>query len=77
MFLNVWPIEGIVRFGQSGKLNPRYIRPYRVLERVGVGAYQLTLSPKLAVVHNVFYISILRPYVPDPAHVLMQAPIIL
>ncbi|XP_047314020.1 uncharacterized protein LOC124917721 [Impatiens glandulifera] len=46
------PCKGIIRFGKKGKLNPRYIGPYEILEAVGEVAYRLALPPSLAAVHN-------------------------
>ena len=57
VFLKVSPTKGVVRFGVRGKLNPRYIGPYDVLERIGPVAYRLALPPSLAGVHNVFHVS--------------------
>ncbi len=54
VFLKISPSKGVMRFGQKGKLSPRYIGPFQILERVGVVAYRLALPPKLANVHNVF-----------------------
>ncbi|GER51815.1 polyprotein [Striga asiatica] len=68
----VLPMRGVVRFGKRGKLHPRYIGPFEVLERVGEVAYRVARPPKLASVHNVFHISMLRPYVCDPEHVLQH-----
>ena len=58
------------RFGVKGKLAPRYIGPYLILERVGPVAYRLALPPYLAGIHDVFHVSQLRRYVSDPSHVL-------
>ena len=57
VFLKVSPTKSIVRFDIRGKLNPRYISLYEVLERIGPVAYQLALPPSLAGVHNVFHVS--------------------
>ena len=70
VFLKVMPKRGVVRFGKQGKLAPRYIGPFEVLERVDTVAYRLALSPSLSSVHEVFHISMLRKYTPNPAHVV-------
>ena len=59
-----------MRFGKSGKLSPRFIGPFEILERIGEVAYRLALPPQLSGVHNVFHVSMLRKYEPDPSHVL-------
>ena len=48
-----------MRFRKKGKLSPRFIGPFEILERVGVVAYKIALPPNLAIVHNVFHISML------------------
>ncbi|KAL5578261.1 hypothetical protein UlMin_019964 [Ulmus minor] len=75
VFLKVAPFKGVIRFGKRGKLNPRYVGPYEILERVGKVAYRLALPPNLASVHNVFHVSMLKKYVPDASHILEQEPI--
>ena len=60
----------MVKFDKQGKLEPRYIRPFMVLERVGTVAYRLALSPSLLGVHVVSHVSMLRKYTPDPTHVV-------
>ena len=59
VFLKVIPKKGVVRFNMRGKLLLRYIKPFEVLERVGIVAYHLALSPNLSGVHAVFHVSIL------------------
>ena len=70
MFLKVAPFKGVIRFEKRGKQNPRYIRPYEVLEQIGKAAHRLALPPNLASVHNVFHVSMLKKYVLDKSHVL-------
>ena len=70
VFLNVMPKRGVVRFGKRGKLSPRFIGPFEILEMVGTVAYRLALPPSMSGVHEVFHISMLRKYTPDPAHVV-------
>ena len=64
------PKRGVVKLGIRGKLASRYIGPFEVLERVGTVAYQLALTSSLSGVHEVFHVSMLRKYTPDPAHVV-------
>ncbi|GAV86255.1 Chromo domain-containing protein [Cephalotus follicularis] len=64
-----------MRFGKKGKLTPRFIGPFEILERVGPVAYRLALPPSLSDVHNVFHVSMLRKYHPDPSHVLQWEPL--
>ncbi|XP_048138575.1 uncharacterized protein LOC125315983 [Rhodamnia argentea] len=63
-------MRGLSRFGKKGKLNPRYVGPFEVLERIGMLPYRLAPPPNLSQVHNVFHVSMLRKYKPDPTHVL-------
>ena len=48
----------------------RFIGPFEILERVGIVAYRLDLPPSMSGVHEVFHVSMLRKYTPDPAHVV-------
>ena len=57
-------------FGKQWKLSPRFIMPFEILERVGTIAYRLALPPSMSGVHEVFHVSMLRKYTPDPAHVV-------
>nr|GFB83613.1 putative reverse transcriptase domain-containing protein [Tanacetum cinerariifolium] len=67
VMLKVSPWKGVVRFGKWGKLNPRYVRPFRVLEKVGTVAYKLELPQELSRVHNTFHVSNLKKcYSDDP-----------
>ena len=57
VYLKVSPMSGVHRFGVRGKLAPRYVGPYKVLERCGPVAYCLQLPDILSAVHNVFHVS--------------------
>ena len=70
VFLKVMPKRGVVRFGKRGKLSPRFTGPFEILERMCTVAYQLELPPSISGVHEVFHVSMLRKYTPDPAHVV-------
>lgn len=70
VLLKLSPWKGVLRFGRKGKLSPRYIGPFEILERVGQAAYRLALPMEMSKVHNVFHVSVLRKYVPDSTHVL-------
>ena len=64
------PKRGVARFGKRGKLSPRFIGPFEILERVGTVAYRLALPPSMSGFHEVFHVSMLRKYAPDPAPVM-------
>ena len=70
VFLKVIPKRGVVRFGKRGKLSPRFIGPFEILERIGTVAYRLALPPSMSGVHEAFHVSMLWRYTPDPAHVV-------
>ena len=70
VFLKVSPNRGLMCFGHSSKLSPRFIEPFEILDRVEVVMYRLTLPLRLASVHNVFHIFMLLKYESDPSHVL-------
>ncbi|GJU97041.1 hypothetical protein Tco_1326312 [Tanacetum coccineum] len=60
VMLKVSPWKGVVRFGKRGKLNPRYVGPFKVLEKVEEVAYKLELPEELSRVHNTFHVSNLK-----------------
>ena len=70
VFLKVMPKRGVIRFDKRGKLSPRYIGLFEVLERVGTVAYRLALPPILSSVHEVFNVSMLQKYTLDPTHIV-------
>ena len=75
VFLRVAPMKGVMRFGKKGKLSPRFVGPFEVLERVGEVAYRIALPLALSGIHNVFHESMLRKNIPDPSHVLSYKPL--
>ena len=60
VYLRVSPMKGVHRFGVKGKLAPRYIGPFRILQQCGPVAYQLELPPHLSSTHDVFHVSQLK-----------------
>nr|GEW01749.1 hypothetical protein [Tanacetum cinerariifolium] len=70
VFLKVSPARGIRRFGMKGKLSPRFIGPFEILDRVCEVSYRLALPPQLSHVHNVFHVSLLKGYKYHPLHVI-------
>ncbi|GJY84318.1 putative reverse transcriptase domain-containing protein [Tanacetum coccineum] len=63
VMLKVSPCKGVVRFGKRGKLNPRYVVPFKVLEKVGSIAYKLELPKELSRVHNTFHLQFVEELV--------------
>jgi hypothetical protein len=57
VYLKVSPIKGVKRFRVKGKLSPRYIGPFPILEKCGKVAYKLELPPSLVGVHDIFHVS--------------------
>ena len=70
VFLKVSPWKKMMRFGKKGKLGPRFIGPYEVIEKVGPVAYRLASPQDLEKIHNVFHVSMLRRYRSDPSNVV-------
>ncbi|XP_059434026.1 uncharacterized protein LOC132167138 [Corylus avellana] len=68
-------MKGVIRFGRRGKLSPKFVGPFEILEKIGTVAYRLALPPNLTGIHNVFHISMLRKYVSDPRDVLEREPL--
>nr|GFA96588.1 putative reverse transcriptase domain-containing protein [Tanacetum cinerariifolium] len=60
VMLKVSPWKGVVRFGKRGKLNPRFVGPFKVIERVGPVSYKLEIPEELSRVHNTFHVSNLK-----------------
>ncbi|KAA3461680.1 DNA/RNA polymerase superfamily protein [Gossypium australe] len=72
MFLKVSPWRKVLKFGQKGKLTPRFIGPYEVTDKIGPVAYRLALPPGLEKIHDVFHVSMLRGYRSDPSHIIVS-----
>ena len=70
VFLKVSPWKKILRFGRKGKLSPRFIGFYEILERVGPIAYRLALPSELGKLHYVFHVSMLQRYRYETSHIL-------
>ncbi|GJV09492.1 putative reverse transcriptase domain-containing protein [Tanacetum coccineum] len=73
VMLKVSPWKGVIRFGKRGKLNLRYIGPFKILAKVGTVAYRLELPEKLSRVHNTFHVSDLKKCLSDePLAILLD-----
>ncbi|GJU10768.1 hypothetical protein Tco_1133164 [Tanacetum coccineum] len=72
VLLKVSSWKGVVRFGKKGKLAPRFVGPFEIIEKVGSVAYQLNLPEELNGVHNTFYMSNLKKCLTDPT---LQVPL--
>jgi hypothetical protein len=71
VYLRVSPMKGVKRFGMKGKLAPRYIGLFLILEKCGTVAYKLDLPPSLAGVHNIFHVSQLKKCLKAPMDVVL------
>jgi hypothetical protein len=71
VYLKVSPMKGMKRFAVKGKLAPRYIGPFSILEKCGTVAYKLELSPSLAGVHNIFHVSQLKKCLKAPVDIVL------
>jgi hypothetical protein len=77
VYLKVSPMKGVTRFGIKGKLAPRYIGPFLILERYGPVAYQFQLPETLSVVHNVFHVSQLKKCLRVPDRTIEVTDVVL
>jgi hypothetical protein len=71
VYLRVSPMKGVKRFGVKGKLAPRYIGPFPILEKCGSLAYKLDLPPSLAGVHDIFHVPQLKKCLKAPVDVVL------
>ncbi|GJX35702.1 hypothetical protein Tco_0247259 [Tanacetum coccineum] len=72
VLLKVSPWKGVVQFGRKGKLAPRFVGPFKILERVGLVAYRLRLPQELSCVHDTFHVSNLKKCLADES---LQVPL--
>ncbi|GJR23619.1 putative reverse transcriptase domain-containing protein [Tanacetum coccineum] len=73
VMLKVSPRKGVIRFGKRGKLNPGYIGPFKILERIGPVAYKLELPKEISNVHSTFHVSNLKnAYLTNPFVIPMK-----
>ncbi|KAK6141823.1 hypothetical protein DH2020_024429 [Rehmannia glutinosa] len=72
VFLRLLPRKGLINPRKGGKLSPRYIGPYKILQRIGKLAYRLELPAQYAGMHDVFHVSRLKKYQPDPEHIITR-----
>jgi hypothetical protein len=70
VYLRVSPTKGIQRFGIKGKLAPRYVGPFKILEVCGPVAYKLLLPPQMAAIHDVFHVSQLKKCIKIPTEIV-------
>ncbi|WMV59718.1 hypothetical protein MTR67_053103 [Solanum verrucosum] len=77
VLLKVSPMKGVMRFSKKGKLSPRYIGPFEILECVGPVAYRLVLPPNLSSVHPVFHVFMLKRYHGDMDYIIKWDTIVL
>ena len=71
MYLKVSPMKSVKRFGVTGKLSPRYIGPFPILEKCEKVAYKLELPPSLAGVHDIFHVSQLKKCLKPPVDIVL------
>ncbi|WMV46846.1 hypothetical protein MTR67_040231 [Solanum verrucosum] len=77
VLLKVLPMKGVMRFGKKGKLSPRYIGSFEVLDCVGLVAYRLALPPNLSEVHPIFHVSMLKIYYGDGDYIIKYDLVVL
>lgn len=68
-------MKGFIRFGKKGKLSPQFVEPFKITQRLGKLAYWVALPSDLAGMHDVFHVSMLRKYIPNPNLVVEYKPL--
>ncbi|KAI3691954.1 hypothetical protein L6452_31757 [Arctium lappa] len=75
VMLKVSPWKGIIRFGKQGKLSPRFLGPFPIIERMGLQAYKLDLPPEMSEIHPTFHICYLRKCLAEEENVIQLSEI--
>jgi hypothetical protein len=75
VILKVSPTRGVMCFGKKGKLNLPFIGPFEITQRVEKLAYRIALPPNLVGTHDIFHVSMLRKYIPNPDVVVEYKPL--
>jgi hypothetical protein len=75
VYLMVSPMQGVMCFGNKGKLSPRYVGPFQVLKHVSPLAYKVELPPRLVGIHDLLHVSQLRKCVHDRSHIISYEPL--
>ena len=70
VFQKSLPMKGVMRFWKQGKLSPRYVSPYKIMKRNGKVVYELELPAKLAEMHPIFHISLLKKCIGYPTSIV-------
>jgi hypothetical protein len=75
VFLKVSPMRGVMRFGKTRKLSPRFVGPFEITQRIGRLAYRIALPPDLIGTYDVFHVSMLRKYITNPDVIVEYEPL--
>ncbi|XP_027182042.1 uncharacterized protein LOC113780441 [Coffea eugenioides] len=70
VFLKITPLKTSLMSGRDKKLQPRFMESYKIIQHVGTVAYKLELPLNLSQIHNIFHVSMLKKYHPDPSYIL-------
>ncbi|XP_060211912.1 uncharacterized protein LOC132639484 [Lycium barbarum] len=77
VLLKISPVKGVMGFGKKGKLNPRFIGPFGILDHMREVAYELALPPCLSGVHPVFHMSTVKKYHSDGSYIIRWDSVLL